>query len=131
MDSWGKRQEREVRYETSADQQPSTVEDLLDYGATLAATAKTSAHIVMMEGKVEELVARVGDHLKDADLRTVKSVEKVLNEFEKDLVKFLSAREAVSQTSVIRRPVSRTSFQRGCRLTQPSRSGISYSPRRT
>jgi len=88
--------------ETPADQRPSTVEDLLEYGATVAATARTSAHVVMMEGKVEEFVARVGDHLKDADRRTVKSVEKVLNEFQKDLVKFLSAREAVIQRSVLR-----------------------------
>jgi hypothetical protein len=91
-----------VLAETPADKRPSIVEDLLEYGATVAATAKTSAHVVMMEGKVEELVARVGDHLKDADQRTVKSVEKVLNEFEKDLVKFLSAREAVIQRSVVR-----------------------------
>lgn len=88
--------------EMPADQRPSTIEDLLEYGATVAATAKTSAHVVMMEGKVEELVARVGDHLKDADRRTVKSVEKVLNEFQRDLVKFLSAREAVIQKSVLR-----------------------------
>jgi hypothetical protein len=53
-----------VLAEMPADQRTSTVEDLLEYGATVAATAKTSAHIVMMEGKVEELVARVGDHLK-------------------------------------------------------------------
>jgi hypothetical protein len=88
--------------DTPADERPSTVEDLLEYGATVAATAKTSAHVVMMEGKVEELVARVGDHLKDADRRTVKSVEKVLNDFQKDLSKFLSAREAVLQKSVLR-----------------------------
>jgi len=56
----------------------------------------------MMEGMVDELVARVGDHLKDADRRTVKSVERVLNEFQKDLVKSLGAREAVIQKSVAR-----------------------------
>jgi hypothetical protein len=91
-----------VLAETPADQWVSTVENLLEYGATVAATARSSAHVVMMEGKVEELVARVGIHLKDADRRTVKSVEKVLNEFQKDLVKFLSAREAVIQKSVVR-----------------------------
>jgi hypothetical protein len=91
-----------VLAETPADQRPSIVEDLLECGATVVATAKTSAHVVMMESKVQELLARVGDHLKDADRRTVKSVEKVLNEFQKDLVKFLSAREAVIQKSVLR-----------------------------
>jgi len=92
----------ELLAEAPADQRLSIVEDLLEYGATVAATARTSAHVVMMEGKVEELVARVGDHLKDADRRTVKSVQKVLDQFHTDLVKFLSAREAVIQKSVLR-----------------------------
>ena len=91
-----------VLAETPRDLRASTVEDLLEYGATVAATAKTSAHVVMMEGKVEELAARLGDQLKDADRRSVKSIEKVLSDFQKDLIKTLSAREAVLQKSVLR-----------------------------
>jgi hypothetical protein len=78
------------------------VEELLEFGASVAATAKTSAHVVMMEGKVEELASKLGDQLKDADRRSVKNIEKVLNDFQKDLVKTLSAREAVLQKSVLR-----------------------------
>ena len=88
--------------ERPADQRASMVEDLLEYGATVAATAKTSAHVVMMEGKVEELAAKLGDQLKEADRRSVKNIEKVLNDFQKDLIKTLSAREAVLQKSVLR-----------------------------
>src|SRR6266851_2331669 len=91
-----------VLADTPPEQRPEAVEDLLEFGATVAATAKTSAHIVMMEGKVEELAARLGDQLKDADRRSVKNIEKVLSEFQKDLVKILSAREAVLQKSVQR-----------------------------
>src|SRR6266851_3686325 len=91
-----------VLAQTPADQRASTVEELLEFGASVAATAKTSAHVVMMEGKVQELAAQLGDQLKDADRRNVKGIEKVLNDFKTDLVKTLSAREAVLQKSVLR-----------------------------
>ena len=91
-----------VLTQTPADQRLSTVEDLLEYGATVAATAKTSAHVVMMEGKVEELAVKLGDQLKNADQRHVKNLETVLGDFQKDMVKLLSAREAVLQKSVLR-----------------------------
>lgn len=91
-----------VLADKSPGQRADVVEELLEFGASVAATAKTSAHVVMMEGKVEELAARLGDQLKDADRRNVKSIEKVLNDFQKDLVKSLSAREAVLQKSVLR-----------------------------
>jgi hypothetical protein len=91
-----------VLAETRGDQRTEAVEDLLEFGATIAATAKTSAHVVMMEGKVEELAVRLGEQLKDADRHSVKNIEKVLCDFQKELVKMLSAREAVLQKSVLR-----------------------------
>jgi hypothetical protein len=91
-----------VLAQTPSDQRASTVEDLLEFGASVAATAKTSAHVVMMEGKVDELAAKLGDQLKDADQRHVKNMEEVLGDFQRDMVKLLSAREAVLQKSVLR-----------------------------
>ena len=91
-----------VLAETAPEQRAEVVEELLEFGASVAATAKTSAHVVMMEGKVEELAAKLEDQLKDADRRNVKGIEKVLNDFKTDLVKTLSAREAVLQKSVLR-----------------------------
>ena len=91
-----------VLAETPPARRADVVEELLEFGATVAATAKTSAHVVMMEGKVQELAAKLGDQLKDADRRNVKGIEKVLNDFKTDLVKTLSAREAVLQKSVLR-----------------------------
>ncbi len=92
--------------EVASDRRAETVEELLEFGAMVAATAKTSAHVVMMEGKVEELAsklnAELGDQLKDARHRNVQSIERVLSTFQKDLVKILSAREAVLQKSVLR-----------------------------
>jgi hypothetical protein len=91
-----------VLAETLPAQRAEVVEELLEFGASVAATAKTSAHVVVMEGKVEELAERLGDQLKDADRRSVKNIEKVLSDFRSDLVKTLSAREAVLQKSVLR-----------------------------
>lgn len=91
-----------VLAETPPARRADVVEELLEFGASVAATAQTSAHVVMMEGKVEELASKLGDQLKDADRRSVKSIEKVLSDFQKDLVKTLSAREAVLQKSVLR-----------------------------
>lgn len=91
-----------VLAETPPARRADVVEELLEFGASVAATAKASAHVVMMEVKVEELASKLGDQLKDADRRGVKNIEKVLNDFQKDLVKTLSAREAVLQKSVLR-----------------------------
>ncbi len=91
-----------VLAETPPAQRADVVKEMLEFGASVATTANTSAHVVMMEGKVQELAAQLGDQLKDADRRNVKGIEKVLNDFKTDLVKTLSAREAVLQKSVLR-----------------------------
>src|SRR5216684_2330949 len=65
-----------VLTETPQAQRADVVEELLEFGASVAATAKTSAHVVMMDGKVEELAFKLGDQLKDADRRSVKNIEK-------------------------------------------------------
>lgn len=97
-----------VLAETSSDQRAYMVEDLLEYGATVAATAKTSAHVVVLDDKVKELVAGfqrgLDGQLKDFGLRNAQDSEKLLSDFKQDLAKFLAVRDALLQRSVLRGP---------------------------
>lgn len=97
-----------VLAEAPVDQRASIVEDLLEYGATVAATAKTSAHVVVLDDKVNELVSGfkrgLDDQLNEFGHRNTKNTARLLADFKQDLAKLLAVRDALLQRSVLRGP---------------------------
>jgi hypothetical protein len=77
-----------------AERRVQAVEELLEFGAQVAATAQTSAQVVMIEGKIDQLVLRLthdlGAQLTQAGDRDLKKTEQVLQDFQRSLVKTLS-----------------------------------------
>jgi len=76
------------------EQQLSVVEELLEHGAAAAAAVQSSAHIVLMESKVEELARRLNDALDEqlttAGENSAEVTERLLTAHREALVKLLT-----------------------------------------
>ena len=69
------------------------IEDFLEHGAATAAAVQTSAHIVLLENKIEELVTKLAEalaeQLKTADRNSAEETEKLLTAFNASLTRLL------------------------------------------
>jgi hypothetical protein len=69
------------------------IEDFLEHGASTTAAVQTSAHIVLLENKIEELVTKLAEalaeQLKTADENSAEETEKLLTAFNAALTKLL------------------------------------------
>lgn len=71
----------------------NAIEDFIEHGAAIAATVQTSAHVVLLENKIDELVSKLAEalavQLKTADEHSSEETEKLLKEFNSALAKLL------------------------------------------
>lgn len=70
------------------------VEELLDHGAAAASAAQSSAHIVMLESKVDQLTTKfghnLGDQLKNAGTRSAEITQRLLDAHKQELAKLVT-----------------------------------------
>jgi hypothetical protein len=70
------------------------VEELLEHGAAAAAAVQTSAHVVMLQSKVDELTTQLrqdlGEQLKDAGAESKEVTSKLLESHKAELTKLLA-----------------------------------------